>query len=57
MLLEEFDPVREAVINPDMIYQPVPDFPAHLRRSLPLMPRQCWSLRPRWKLYLRSRPH
>ena len=27
MLLEEFDPVREAVINPDMIYRPVPDFP------------------------------
>ena len=27
MLLEEFDPVRNAVINPDMIYHPVPDFP------------------------------
>ena len=27
MLLEEFDPVREAVINPDMLFQPLPDFP------------------------------
>ena len=27
MLLEEFDPVREAVINPDMLFHPVPDFP------------------------------
>lgn len=27
MLLEQFDPARHAVIDPDMIFQPVPDFP------------------------------
>ena len=27
MLLEEFDPVREAVINPEMLFPPVPGFP------------------------------
>jgi len=27
VLLEEFDPVRDAVINPDMIISPMPDFP------------------------------
>lgn len=27
MLLEQFDPARRAVIEPDMIFQPIPDFP------------------------------
>lgn len=27
MLLEQFDPARRAVIDPDMVFQPVPDFP------------------------------
>ncbi|MBQ9308535.1 MAG: nucleoside phosphorylase [Clostridia bacterium] len=27
MLLEEFDPDRDAVISPDMIVRPIPDFP------------------------------
>ncbi len=27
MLLNEFDPAREAVINPDIVFKPVPDFP------------------------------
>ena len=28
--MEQFDPCREAVINPDMLYQPIPDFPETL---------------------------
>ena len=27
MLLEQFDPARHAVIDPDMIFKPIPDFP------------------------------
>lgn len=27
MLLAEFDPVKDAVINPDMVIKAVPDFP------------------------------
>lgn len=30
MLLTEFDPARDAVINPDMIFHKVPDFPETL---------------------------
>lgn len=26
-ILEQFDSCRDAVINPDMIYSPIPDFP------------------------------
>lgn len=27
MLLEQFDPARHAVIDPDMVFKPIPDFP------------------------------
>ena len=27
MLLQEFDPARRAVINPDQMFQPIPNFP------------------------------
>lgn len=30
MLLQEFDPTREAVINPDMLFRKIPDFPETL---------------------------
>lgn len=30
MLLTEFDPIREAVINPDMVFKKIPDFPETL---------------------------
>lgn len=30
MLLTEFDPARDTVINPDMIHQKMPDFPETL---------------------------
>ena len=27
MILEEFDPTKRAVINPDMLFKPIPGFP------------------------------